>query len=334
MPGPIDLDFGAEETAAGDSTVTPPALTEEHVAYNGSLSAKTFGAFTDSDAIIASYSASIETNLGTASLGGSGLGPYSVSGATSGESGAITLNALDASANVVASAVHLISVGAEPGYTKWKQLLAADATAGSDPNTLATSFSASGDYNAFVGATHGTANAPQQFAQYEWSFVDPDTNAAIDWENGDFSGIEIWIQNDGVAYPDSAGKAAIYGIEETSNAAHGVIGGTYFDTARRIAAGNPTTVVGINYFTVGADPVFLIQGRMITMNGIDQVQVMDIHAVQFDNGTDQEYLRATQSAANQAHAANPTYKMKGYFSGNSNTKAYYRLVKKVVIPTP
>ena len=108
---------GGAPSGGGGSTTppTPPAATSEAVASGGSASAKTFGAFTDPDGVIASYSATITNTVGSTSVSGSGLGPYSFSGSADGDSWVLELDALDSSARVVATAVHAVDVAAAGG---------------------------------------------------------------------------------------------------------------------------------------------------------------------------------------------------------------------------
>ena len=89
----------------GDSTVTPPSPTSQSVASGTNVSAKTFGAFTDSDGIIASFQSVMTNAVGSASVSGSGLGAYTFS-TSAGNAGTLSLNAKDSSGNIVATAVH------------------------------------------------------------------------------------------------------------------------------------------------------------------------------------------------------------------------------------
>lgn len=106
---------GAGAGAAADpAPVTPPAATSEAVAADGAPAAKTFGAFTDPDGRIASYSAAITNAVGsTAIASGSGLGAYTVSGYANGDGYVLRLTALDASGNPLATAVHVVDIAAE-----------------------------------------------------------------------------------------------------------------------------------------------------------------------------------------------------------------------------
>lgn len=96
---------------ADPAPVTAPAATSEAVAADGAPAGKTFGAFTDPDARITSYSAAITNAVGsTAIASGSGLGAYTVSGYANGDSYVLRLTALDASGDPLATAVHVVDI--------------------------------------------------------------------------------------------------------------------------------------------------------------------------------------------------------------------------------
>jgi len=102
---------GAGGGGADLAPVTPPAATSEAVASGGEPSPKTFGAFTDPDGRIASYSAAITSVVGsTAIASGSGLGAYTVSGSDDGDSYALRLTALDSEGEPLATAVHVVDI--------------------------------------------------------------------------------------------------------------------------------------------------------------------------------------------------------------------------------
>jgi len=96
---------------ADPAPVTPPAATSEAVASGGSPAAKTFGAFTDPDGRVSSYSAAITNAVGATSIAsGSGLGAYAVAGFADGDSYALRLTALDSDGDPLATAVHVVDV--------------------------------------------------------------------------------------------------------------------------------------------------------------------------------------------------------------------------------
>jgi len=96
--------------AAALSGVTPPAATSEAVAAGGSVTSWTFGAFTDPDGRIASYTATLVTVTGSGSLSGIGLGPYSITGTAGGDAYTVELDALGGEGGVLATAVHTVDI--------------------------------------------------------------------------------------------------------------------------------------------------------------------------------------------------------------------------------
>ena len=91
--------------AAAASAVEPPAPTSQATASGVNFTAKTFAAFTDTGSVIASYAAVTTNADGSASWSGSGLGAYTATSAA-GNSGTLSLNALNAAGDIVATAVH------------------------------------------------------------------------------------------------------------------------------------------------------------------------------------------------------------------------------------
>lgn len=98
---------------SGGAPVQPPASTTEAVASGGSPAAKTFGAFTDPDALINSYSSAIVNAIGSTSVSGTGLGPYTFSGSADGDAFALTLNALNSGSQILATAVHVVGISSD-----------------------------------------------------------------------------------------------------------------------------------------------------------------------------------------------------------------------------
>lgn len=99
-------------TSGALEAVTPPAPTSEAVAAGGSVTSWTFGAFSDPDSRIDSYSATLTAVVGSGSLSGSGLGPYSITGTADGDSYTVELDALDSDGAVLATATHSVAIAA------------------------------------------------------------------------------------------------------------------------------------------------------------------------------------------------------------------------------
>lgn len=142
--------------------VTPPAAQSATALQGGSLAAVTFGSFTDPGNRIASYSATKTNVVGSATISGSGLGAYTISGAADGEVLTIELDALDGSGDVLATATYTGSIaGAAPGselLQTWDFRTADNATlSGSGTITSGSGATDVVDYNVFVQSGSPTA---------------------------------------------------------------------------------------------------------------------------------------------------------------------------------
>jgi hypothetical protein len=94
---------------------SPSVTGAEAVASGGSPAAKTFGAFNDQDSTINNYNATIVNAVGSTSVSGSGLGPYTFSGSADGDSFALKLDARNSSNEVLATALHSVDIAAAAG---------------------------------------------------------------------------------------------------------------------------------------------------------------------------------------------------------------------------
>lgn len=99
--------------------VSPPAATSEAVASGGSLSAKTFGSFTGTDAgLITTYAHRVVNASGSTTWSDGGtddtLGPWTASGAADGSAGVLALDAYIGSV-VVATALHDYAIASSGG---------------------------------------------------------------------------------------------------------------------------------------------------------------------------------------------------------------------------
>lgn len=112
MPGPI-AKRRITQVIIEPAPVTAPSPTNQALAFDGTPSAKTFSAFTDPDARINNYVATINNTVGTTTISGSGRGPYTFSGYASGDTFTLVLTARDSSNRALASAVHTVSIEAE-----------------------------------------------------------------------------------------------------------------------------------------------------------------------------------------------------------------------------
>ena len=127
MPiAPVFPDPGSGGSAAPQPG-TPPAPTSESVSAGGSPANKTFGSFTDPGSRINNFNATITNVVGSTSISGSGLGAYSFSGSADGNSFVVELDARDASNNILATAVHAVSI-ASTSAAAWSTIHTVDFT--------------------------------------------------------------------------------------------------------------------------------------------------------------------------------------------------------------
>ena len=140
MPYPSAPTYPSTGTGGGGSVdpVTPPAAASESVAAGASLSAVTFGAFTDTGGRISSYAASKTNVVGSATISGTGLGPYTISGAADSEVLLIELDALDSGGNVLATAAYTGSIGSPTTGGAWVTLKDYDLTDLTTTSALST----------------------------------------------------------------------------------------------------------------------------------------------------------------------------------------------------
>lgn len=138
IPGPGSATgFTAPVGGGGGGTVdpvTPPPAQSQDVAEGGSFAAVTFAAFTDPGGRISSYATPTVTNVVGSGViaSGSGLGPYTFSGTADGEVITVELDALDASGDVLATAVFTGSIAGAPPSSEllqtWDFITADNAT--------------------------------------------------------------------------------------------------------------------------------------------------------------------------------------------------------------
>lgn len=160
--------------------VEPPSPTSENVAAGGTLSAKTFGSFTDSGGRIASYVATVTNASGSTSWSGSGLGAYTASGASDGSAGTLSLTARDASGDDLATAVHTFQRAAASGES-WVQTLDLDVTGMTSTSLSAGSTTVDGrviltDDSETVGGGSGLTSTAMQdtFIEISDAFAEQD----------------------------------------------------------------------------------------------------------------------------------------------------------------
>lgn len=220
-------------TPGGSDPVTPPAAASESVAAGGSLAAVTFGAFTDPGGRISSYSATKTNVSGSATISGSGLGPYAIAGEADGEVLLIELDALDASANILATASYVgrVASSGTGSYTVLVDLDLTDLTTTAAVSGAATlAFDSSADtldvnVTAFSGANGswtptngvglvgdgGTASGTLTLA-----FDIGDQLASWDYSVGKGQVYFVQLVCTGVSYPLSGSSDLFCGLNKTT----------------------------------------------------------------------------------------------------------------------
>ena len=120
------------------TTVEAPVPASSAVAVGGSFGTVTFGAFSDPSSFLDSYSASVlNVNL-SATVSGSGLGPYTISGAVDGEFLVITLDGLNEGGKVLTAAVWSGAIEKPTGGLSWVDQLDLDLTDLTTTSALST----------------------------------------------------------------------------------------------------------------------------------------------------------------------------------------------------
>ena len=120
------------------TTVEAPVPASSAVAVGGSFSTVTFGAFSDPSSFLDSYSASVlNVNL-TATVSGSGLGPYTISGAADGDFLVITLDGLNEGGKVLTGAVWSGAIEKPTGGLGWADQIDLDLTDLTTTSALST----------------------------------------------------------------------------------------------------------------------------------------------------------------------------------------------------
>ena len=139
----------------GGAVVVAPSPTNEDVSTGGTPSGKTFSAFTDTDSLIDNYNAVISNLVGSSGVSGSGLGPYSFSSYSDGDSFVLFLQARNSSNEVLASAAHTVSVDPADAIVSSAAPTNEDVSSGGSPSSKTFSAFTDSDnridnYNAII----------------------------------------------------------------------------------------------------------------------------------------------------------------------------------------
>ena len=320
--------WGIGSAAGGDSIVTPPASTTNYVAADASLSGKTFSAFTDADGIIDNYNASIVSNLGNATESGTGLGPYTISGAVNGEFGVLKLDARDSSNNVVATAVHAwgiadgVATDGSQDFSAWKLLSTADITSTSDPNNLETSKGMVGNEIRFRGSRPGSGlDDPNDGCLYNFTIKDPADDSTVDPAAGEIIGIQFYFKF-GTSVPQQTAAQFVCGVWNGTN---GMFGGYKRDSATRLTAGIYTNTLVTSYTNSSGNAYLVDIGAADAAAGTGAI-IGNCQTTVFDDSGSPARSGARVSGTS-ALSLSGTFTLALVFAGDVDVTVYYRLVK-------
>lgn len=268
--------------------VTPPVAASEAVASGGSLADVTFSAFTDPGGRIASYTATATNVAGSATISGTDLGPYAISGAADGEVLLVELDAKDASGDVVATAVYTgVIATAATGWVEMKSIdystlthqslavgthvvdgetiVVTDATGAIDANGLTPGAgSMNHEIDSYLTDTERPIFVQLEMVNVTWSGSDPvRARVAFAGTGGEMPSIQL--------------NTAVSGADLNTQPQwqdNTTIGGTGAfatgDSNVAVLAGNPTS------FWVNA---LILQGHVITWASTSRVEPATIAAV-------------------------------------------------------
>ena len=169
----------AFQKAAAGTAVIPPDPVKVVVSAGGSFGDVTFGAFIDPKGLISSYTATVTNLQGTATISGSGLGPYTISGEANGESLVITLAAKDASNRVLGYATWAGTIALPTGGGSWVDLVDLDFT-----DVTTTSALTAGSHTLTFQSSADTVDV---YAEGEAGFngtITPTNGTGIVWTGG------------------------------------------------------------------------------------------------------------------------------------------------------
>ena len=287
---------GGAAPAGGAEPVQPPAATSQSVAAGGAYATVTFGAFTDPDGVISSYSASQVNANGSTTWAGTGLGAYTASGAADGDAGTLYLNALDGDGDTVATAVHSYRRAAAAGSAAWVDLQDYDMTdvvtqATVTTGTVTLAFASSGDtidmtVTRYASNTGGITPTSGSGLVYAGGNAMGTTTAAYDWVAELASTwdnvyalnapVAVHFVLTGVTYPGTNDDGIFSGIGSTTAHNSGNSRGWYLrrdavatneDRRVRVNSSNSSIIDTVPIVTARVLTIILVAGTI--------VQVMD-----------------------------------------------------------
>ena len=225
----------------------------------------------------------------------------------------------------------ITQTGAAAGVTDWRRLTAASMTGSTDPSTILTSITDTQGYLSVVASALSSGTAyPQPCYEAEWDVIDPDTGATVNWLSGKWWGVHVWLEFVGSNYPSSAREACYIGIGNPSTNSV-LVAGLYKDTSNLKLAAATWNGADKNTIAWGADDI--VFGHQVVMPLASGSNVLMNYgaATQADDSTSPARVQSAL-AGSLAQTAGAGLKILGYFAGNVDVKAYYRLVRAPEAP--
>jgi len=311
-----------------NATVRPPSPTASFVLAGQTISAKTFDKFTDREGIIRSYDVLLRTN-GSATVSGSGLGPYTLSGTADGDKGVIALRAKDEDGNTVATAIHVwgiesgasgVATDGSQDYSAWT-LMSTDNIVLSQNTGLATSIGMSGNEIQFRGSAASADDNPDDGAQYAFQIKDPADDSIVVPKNGGIIGVEFYFKF-GTNFPDAANEFFYSGLY---NGGGGFFGGYRYETTGKVAAGSYTLAYSANHTNVTGN-VFLVRVSAMDNASTGNALVGPSEVTAFDDAVTpaKHVVRFSSTSASDLDF---TLYLLLSFAGDVDVTVYYRLMK-------
>ena len=215
--------------------------------------------------------------------------------------------------------------------TAWKQLLAADIASSADPNSLFTSITDTSGEIIFKGSTLGGGN-PSPSALYvpRWTLLNPDTGGAVTWSDGEFFGVQVWLQF-GTQFPQVNREACYFGLNNASTTALGA-GLMFMSGATKVVGCTWTGLANVGVTWTNASNVVWGDISAPPQAGSTNILYNLVDAEQIDDATTPARVQSTV-ATSLGFATSGSAVIFGAFSGNIDVAAYYRLIRTPTAPS-
>jgi len=220
---------------------------------------------------------------------------------------------------------------ATAGVTRWRRLTAAAIEATTDPSTILTSVTDTSTYLSVDASALSSGTAyPQPCVECQWPLIDPDTGATVNWTSGRYIGVQVWIQFVGSNYPTAARTACWIGVgNAASNSV--IVAGLYRDTSNRKVGAALWSAADKNTVTWGADDIIYGDLVVAPLASGSNVLLSYGSAMQMDDSTSPARVTSALAGSLTTTAAGGL-RILGYFAGDVDVRAYYRLERTPEAP--